>query len=283
MLNPQKLRIVHNFGTENRVTDPSKIVAASDIVQDFLTFQSTDISDLFVHESPAAEAPKEVVPAAPAAKVQPIAKVSQNQAPRHNNSRQGQQGQGQGQGHGRPRNQNHDQQGDNQNRSARREPQAQSGHAAGTGDYLLKLREKKNAEGGNTESPAVSTEAFDFSANNDKFKKGEVLATIAAENSVDTDSKYKKDDFFDSLSNDAVNRAQEGAQPRRSQAEERNLNQDTFGAIALQSNSYRRGGYRGGGRGGGRGGEGEGGSGRGGRGRGRGGGRGRGRGQVPSI
>ena len=122
MLNPQILRIVHNFGTENRVTDPSKIVAASDIVQDFLTFQSTDISDLFVHESPAVEAPKEVVAAAPAAKVQPTAKVSQSQAPRNNNGRQGQQGQGQG--HGRSRNQNHDQQGDNQNRSARREPQA---------------------------------------------------------------------------------------------------------------------------------------------------------------
>lgn len=84
-------------------------------------------------------------------------------------------------------------------------------------------------------------------------------------------SHYEKNDFFDSISCDALDK-QSGIDNRLRGKEERNLNTETFGATALNSQRRRRG------RGGGRGYNGRGrGSGRGGY-RGRGGGRGRGRG-----
>jgi len=84
---------------------------------------------------------------------------------------------------------------------------------------------------------------------------------------------YSKDDFFDNISNERIDR-EEGRKTRLSGQEERVINQDTFGAIALQGGSgYRRYGGRGG-RGGQQNGSGRGGrggrDGRGGRGRGRG-------------
>jgi hypothetical protein len=86
--------------------------------------------------------------------------------------------------------------------------------------------------------------------------------------------KYKKDDFFDMLSTDRQSR-EEGQAARLTGAQERSLNQDTFGAIALQGGGgYRRNNYN---RGGGNGynNNNNNGGGRGyGRGRGRGGGRG---------
>jgi len=73
---------------------------------------------------------------------------------------------------------------------------------------------------------------------------------------------YKKDNFFDFLSNDVLDR-QSGVDNRLRGVQERNLNTETFGAASLDND--RR--YRRGGRGRGRG------RGRGERGRGRGGGR----------
>ena len=92
-----------------------------------------------------------------------------------------------------------------------------------------------------------------------------------------TSTSYDKDDFFDSISCDAIDR-QAGIDNRLRGSVERNLNTETFGAVALNSQRRRRrgGGGREGGRtgsrgGGGRGrGRGRGGGGRGGRGRGRG-------------
>lgn len=89
---------------------------------------------------------------------------------------------------------------------------------------------------------------------------------------------YDKDDFFDSISCDAIDR-ENGVDNRLRGKQERNLNTETFGAVALNSRRRRGRGARGGGggRGPGRGREGVGGRGRGrsaGRGRG---GRGRGR------
>ena len=222
-------QIVRNFGTEDRVLEKSRKLAGTTTIQDYVTFMSTDIKDLFVHETSAEAAPQVVAPttSVPTISAQATPKMQQQQAPRQNNVGRSQQGRG--------RNVEQSQGDSNQSR-ARREPQAQSGPAAGTGEHLLKLRVKKGAEGGSTDNFVVSGE-FDFEAGLGNFNKNEVLAKVAAERVIDEDSKYKKDDFFDSLSNDAVNRAAEGLQPRRSQAEERNLNQDTFGAIALQSNN----------------------------------------------
>jgi protein LSM14 len=104
-------------------------------------------------------------------------------------------------------------------------------------------------------------------------------------------TSYEKDDFFDSISCDAIDR-QAGIDNRLRGSTERSLNTETFGAVALNSQRRRRrfvrgggGGTGGGGREGNRNDEGErtnsgGGRGAGGRGRGRGrGGRGRGRGR----
>ena len=88
---------------------------------------------------------------------------------------------------------------------------------------------------------------FDFQASTSGFNK----SGIAAELTEQLKAKihlYKKDDFFDNISSDHTDRL-EGKQTGLTPSMERKLNQDTFGAVALQSN-YRRGGYRGrGGRG----------------------------------
>lgn len=150
------------------------------------------------------------------------------------------------------------------------------------------------------------TEDFDFSAMNEKFKKDEVWGALggkddeeeddfddshaeeeAAADSAHSDGPkkvlYKKDDFFDSLSCDAI---EGGRQERTKFSEQRKIDTETFGAFPVRSRGGRggrggrgRGGYRGGyygggsygiGRGGGQGGGGGGYGGRGGRGAGRG-------------
>ena len=140
----------------------------------------------------------------------------------------------------------------------------------GTGAHLLHLRERtNNAAGGNSSVSLEKTEgAFDFEGGLTSFKKEEVLAEVASEQSgvVQPDSCYKKDNFFDMLSSTSLDDQTGGRRDRMSAGEERVLNQDTFGAIALQQSSRHR--YGGRGRGGGRGG-----------GRGRGGGKGQGQGR----
>lgn len=124
-------------------------------------------------------------------------------------------------------------------------------HGVGTGSHLLKLKEKKTGENANR---SVDTSEFNFEESLKTFNKEEVLAGVANSEEAKL-RKYIKDDFFDNLSNDVV----EGKPARLSYSEERHLNQDTFGAIALQRG-------RGYGRGRGRGGRGGRSSGRGGRG-----------------
>lgn len=149
---------------------------------------------------------------------------------------------------------------------------APSSSSAGTGEHLLKMRERKFEKTGANNVEDIAGE-FDFAQNLSSFKKEEVFKKVVEENAAPVTSHYVKDDFFDSLSStDGKGRN------KMSAGEERLLNQDTFGAIALQSGYRGRHGGRGygGGRGGGRGyqARGEGGAGRapsGGRGRGGGG------------
>ena len=141
-----------------------------------------------------------------------------------------------------------------------------------------------NLKGPGPENPEGE---FDFQAKLEEFDKGIDGTQKVTKNEEDNDeagdeiahpqhndtgisSHYDKDDFFDSISCDALDK-KSGIDNRLRGKEERSLNTETFGATALNSQRRRRG--RGGGRGGynGRGG------GRGGY-RGRGGGRGRGRG-----
>lgn len=126
---------------------------------------------------------------------------------------------------------------------------------------------------------------FDFQAKLDEFEKDPDASNeeddddeAGDEVAGDSNNYYEKDDFFDSISCDALDK-QHGIDNRLRGKQERNLNTETFGAVALNSQRRRRG--RGGGRGGFGGGRGDGGGGGRGRGRGRG-GRGRGPGRYNS-
>ena len=304
------LRDVRTLGTEDRVADPAKKIAPTSSVLSFVSFPGLEIKDLFVHEAkndeapppaPAAEQTEKSSPPRPPRAPQEGGRGAGNawggrggdaQAPRPHSQAQGRGNNQDGGRGGRGRNSNRDDEtfgagsargsgrggrGPREPREYReprepREPrEAGPVTAVGTGAHLLKLRVKKG-DGANAEEGGLVSGEFDFEAGLGNFNKDEVLAKVATEGTVKVVSaaNYKKDDFFDCLSNDAA--GGERTEARRTQQEERSLNQDTFGAIALQSNNYyRRGGYRGGGRGGR--GDGRGGGGYRGRGRGRGRGR----------
>jgi protein LSM14 len=267
------LQNVKTFGTEGRelAEEGCIFVAPTDTVHPYLLFRGQDIKDLHVHEQPAEEQPTQTTETSPAAPVieapKPPDATAKPPPPQPNNptktpqstqpgpTKTASENAGRG-GEGR---------GSNNNRRARN-----SKAAPGTGASLL----NRTARGvvGDTATPQ---EDFDFQSSLEKFK----------EQSDDNDepyaeTAYEKDDFFDSISCDALDK-QSGMDNRLKGAEERRLNTETFGAVALNTQSRRRGGV--GGRGGrGRGGrEGRGsntGRGRGGRGF-RAGGRGRGRGR----
>lgn len=234
------LKEVQCLGTEDRVTDPTKKVASNTSIIAFVTFSGNDIKDLYVHESSTATKATESVPVVPVPPVTAIKEPKVYQPPKPTN--EGEQNKGQA--------------GGGQQKS-RREPRTEG--TAGTGAHLLHMKEKKGPE--STQNIQVTGD-FDFEAGLNIFKKDEVLAKVAKDKesseSAPEDLKYKKDDFFDSLSSGQM----AGTNGRLTHSQERVLNQDTFGAVALHSNNYRRG-YGGGSRGNGGGG---------GRGRGRGGG-----------
>lgn len=294
---------VQVFGTEDRVTDKAKTVAPSTQIIPFVTFPGQEIKDLYVHETSAPPAPApasaaHAPPAPPAHTGKTGHDGRRNDKPSHQTQQSGGRGgsrdnrdyrgsaQGQSQSHtqsqqgARPR--------DSGNRDRKRDytsagpsaappaaPAAGAGTAStgagkvsevGTGGHLLKLRERRTGTGAVTATVETAGE-FDFEGGLKTFNKDEVLAEVAV---VKTEvHKYSKDDFFDNFSK--TTGADTGTKARLTAAEERRLNADTFGAIALQSN-HRRGGGRG----------------RGGYGRGRGGGyggrgRGRGRGQATDV
>ena len=94
---------------------------------------------------------------------------------------------------------------------------------------------------------------FDFQSNLEHFQKEDEDESDEAE--IHDSSAYAKDDFFDSISCDALDK-RDGVDNRLRGSAERNLNTETFGAVALNSQRRRRYGGRGGGRGRGRGGRG---------------------------
>lgn len=231
-------------GTEDRVKDPSKQVPATSTVIPFVSFPGAEIKDLYVlDETEAAAAPlpnpPAKAPSAPKPQAQPQQKAASTNAqqtrppPAPKPSAPAQQ----------PRVQ---------------QPRATATTSVGTGDHLKHMRVRTAA--GQAELTENVDTNFDFAAGLTGFNKQEVMASVSADATLATvKDKYKKDDFFDSLSCDVLDRA-EGRQTRMAPKEERTRNQDTFGAIAVQNSNNR---YGGRGRGRGRGG-------RGGRGRGRG-------------
>jgi len=144
----------------------------------------------------------------------------------------------------------------------------------GNGNYNRRGRGRgsHNGRGIGLANPTQQfTEDFDFSAMNEKFNKDEVWGTLGgkddeeeeefddghvedeAADSTQSDAAkkalYNKDDFFDSLSCDAI----EGGRAERTKfSEQRKIDTETFGAFPVRSRGGRggrggrRGGYRGG-------------------------------------
>ena len=116
-------------------------------------------------------------------------------------------------------------------------PAASTGASAqrgiGTGEHLLHLRRK----GFGTTDENSSAGEFDIVQALSAFNKEAVMASVAKDTNKDGDAvkqvAYKKDDFFDSLSCDVLDK-EEGRRTRMTNSEERHLNLSTFGTVRLQ-------------------------------------------------
>lgn len=299
------LQNVRSYGTEGRekLDREATFVAPQDSVHPYLLFRGCDIKDLHVHENasqqppadpaimsanapPAADAPQAPAPpqqqSATAAPAQPApqsaAPVSnENQAPESARQEGLDAAQDTGGDDDRRQNKGRGNQGNRRNKKSNN-----PAHQVGTGASLLNRKVRGNKDGALVETPS---DDFDFQSKLKEFDKeheepdDEAGDTPQPLNTNVTGTNYEKDDFFDSISCDAIDR-QAGIDNRLRGSVERSLNTETFGAVALNSTRNRRKRYSG--RGGGRdgGGRQNGGGRGGGRGRGRGrGGRGRGRGR----
>ena len=257
------LQNVRTFGTEGRETSEQGciFVAPTETVHPYLLFRGQDIKDLHVHESAqspaAAEAPSkkeakssvavEKAPPAPATTKTTSAKAKTVSSDRSADENKKQPSVNKGATTG----------GGGYNRRQRSQKAA-----VGTGASLLN-RSVRGAVSGPSETPQGD---FDFQSSLEQFQKEGASDDDEEEAGDDpTGIAYAKDDFFDSISCDALDK-QSGVHSRVRGSSERHLNTETFGAVALNTQRRRRG--RGGGRGRGRyGGRGRGRS-RGGRGRG---------------
>lgn len=248
--------------------------------ESFVSFPGNEIKDLCVHdvtpeiENEIQSLPTPIPPTPPApAEVLPPVPPATNNTNRSGNTQNKQ--------HNTSRGSNNRYQSNSSNQNNRGSRGGNPMPAAGTGEHLLKLRVRQVHGGAKDENQVINGE-FDFETSLGSFNKEEIMTEAAVPTAIKT---YEKDDFFDNLSCDTLDR-QEGKSSRITFGEERKLNQDTFGAIALHNNNYRHNYNRntgGGGRSDGRGGGGRG-SGRGYRGGNSGnsswrGGRGRGRGR----
>merc|ERR1711933_711524 len=109
----------------------------------------------------------------------------------------------------------------------------------GTGASLLHRRERGAVEGSDSLDPLKSGNDFDFESSAAEFQS---KSTNESPDHTISGTSYSKDDFFDSISCDALDK-QSGIDNRLRGAAERSLNTETFGAVSL-GNSGRRGGRR---------------------------------------
>lgn len=239
------LQDVKSYGTEGRelldTTGQTNFVPPQDTVHTYLLFRGQDIKDLHVHEkqtTPAvaadtAPAKEEAAPVVEAKKEDSISE--------------------------QPKETKKDTSAKAKTESKENKPIAkksgnQKKNMVGSGASLL----NKKTRGGKGEEIEVG-EDFDFETNLEKFENTKISADDEDEDDdIQEDNVYSAGDFFDSISCDAIDKAN-GIDNRLRGADERNLNLDTFGATSLGNNKRRYGGR---------------GRGRGGRGRGRGRGRG---------
>ncbi|KAK1741756.1 LSm14 family protein [Skeletonema marinoi] len=240
------LQDVKSFGTEGRelldTTGQTNFVPPQDTVHTYLLFRGQDIKDLHVHEkqgTPAAAADttpaKEEAPPAAAVETKKEESISEPETKKETSTKA-------------------------KTESKENKPNAKKGgnqkkNMVGSGASLL----NKKARGAKGDQIKVG-EDFDFESNLEKFENTKISADDEEEDDIQEEDTnvYSAGDFFDSISCDAIDKAN-GIDNRLRGADERNLNLDTFGATSLGNNRRRYGGR---------------GRGRGGRGRGRGRGRG---------
>eukprot|EP00537_Pseudo-nitzschia_pungens_P013415 CAMPEP_0172384646 /NCGR_PEP_ID=MMETSP1061-20121228/2380_1 /TAXON_ID=37318 /ORGANISM="Pseudo-nitzschia pungens, Strain cf. pungens" /LENGTH=358 /DNA_ID=CAMNT_0013113349 /DNA_START=141 /DNA_END=1218 /DNA_ORIENTATION=- len=256
------LQNVTSFGTEGREkADPSTtFVAPQEGIHPYLLFRGCDIKDLHVHEqrpeaapaqasvepeSKAAEEtadapetsgatekksgvhdttdlpPPPIAPAVPSkASAPPVKKETQSNGKKERFS------------------------SGNANSQRRSNNNRRKTAAVGTGASLLNRKARGAVEGG--PGPEKPEGDFDFQAKLEEFEKESDYAPKATEEDNDeagdeishpqhnentTSSHYEKDDFFDSISCDALDK-QSGVDNRLRGKEERTLNTETFGATA---------------------------------------------------
>jgi len=247
------LQNVRAFGTEGREkVDSSNYIGPQDAVHPYLLFRGCDIKDLHVHEKKPKATVSEAVAHSSSGVVNESDSPSRMDASLVDQKDDAQAGQQERQK--KPEEGPGNQHGSSNSKKSRKSNPV---HQVGTGASLLS-RKARGSVTGVIETPR---EEFDIQSKLAEFTKEEAAnsETDDAGGSLEAPKSYERDDFFDSISCDVSDR-QQGIDNRLRGAKERNLNTETFGAVALNSQRRRR-------RGGGRGGRGRG---RGGRGRGRG-------------
>eukprot|EP00534_Pseudo-nitzschia_fraudulenta_P004418 CAMPEP_0201135440 /NCGR_PEP_ID=MMETSP0850-20130426/54315_1 /ASSEMBLY_ACC=CAM_ASM_000622 /TAXON_ID=183588 /ORGANISM="Pseudo-nitzschia fraudulenta, Strain WWA7" /LENGTH=386 /DNA_ID=CAMNT_0047406603 /DNA_START=39 /DNA_END=1200 /DNA_ORIENTATION=+ len=264
------LQNVTSFGTEGREkAEPSTaFVAPQEGVHAYLLFRGCDIKDLHVHEQqhdpaasptavtekgspPAVASTPEVVatpettekpektkdakddndlPPPPTVPVTSTAPVTKKENQSNGNAKK--------------------ERATSNSNSQRRSNPRRNTPAVGTGASLLNRKARGAVQGG--PGPEKPEGDFDFQAKLEEFDKGVDGAQKEAKNEEDNDeagdeiahpqhnessatTHYDKDDFFDSISCDALDK-KSGVDNRLRGKEERSLNTETFGATALTLN-----------------------------------------------
>lgn len=258
------LQNVRSYGTEGRESETETFVPAQDQVYPHLLFRGCDIKDLHVHENTVNEALPNDPAIISAGQPPEIPKDNEESAPKVEKQIESKseihvnQSNDNASKDVAPKEESVPVQKSKPRRKKSSNP-SKSKKMIGTGASLLNIKARVGVDG--VEGPDKDLdEDFDFESNLAEFIKDDEASDDSQEEEPLV--AYKKDNFFDSLSNDVLDR-QSGVDNRLRGAQERSLNTETFGATSLDND--RR--FRRGGRGRGRG------RGRGGRGRGRGGGR----------
>eukprot|EP00550_Attheya_septentrionalis_P011307 CAMPEP_0198303062 /NCGR_PEP_ID=MMETSP1449-20131203/56693_1 /TAXON_ID=420275 /ORGANISM="Attheya septentrionalis, Strain CCMP2084" /LENGTH=369 /DNA_ID=CAMNT_0044005547 /DNA_START=576 /DNA_END=1686 /DNA_ORIENTATION=- len=253
------LQDVKSFGTEGREkTDPSTaFVPPQDAQHAFLVFRGQDIKDLHVHEAatPASEPALPEDPAIISSTLPPDLEAKKKQQetqraekgvfdddvpiPKPHPSNQSSRAQKQkiqgGASIKKPQEQR-------VNQSGERRPRKKTDNQVGTGASLLNRKARGVVDG----SVPTPKDDFDFESNLAEFEKARIGNDESDEDSDYDDEEeddmdggpasnaYSKDDFFDSISCDAIDK-RDGVDNRLRGAAERNLNTETFGAVALET------------------------------------------------